>query len=272
MAFGTAKVMIVRFVQMNESEKLLGSGLQLASYKIRLAQTDADRDEVYRMRFKVFNEELGSGIAANNQARRDIDEFDKNCDHLVIEKNKNIVGTYRLLPGYRITKEHGFFSETEFNIGGLPINFEKSLEMGRACILPEHRKQATLVCLFVGIRHCMNLRGCTNLFGLASLAPMSHANALATFYKIKDIGRTLEIPNVKPISAMAIPYGTVPGPEPHIPALLSIYFGLGAFVCAEPAYDPVFKTHDMLTLLRLEEIPERSWDFLTKFTNRKANG
>jgi putative hemolysin len=260
----------MRLVKREDSEKLLSTGLEYSSLNIRLASSDKDRDEIYKIRYKVFNEELGEGLPESALTERDVDKFDENCDHLLIEKENKIIGTYRLLPGPRISKEHGFYSETEFRIKNLPIDFNKSLEMGRACILPDHRKQATLICLFIGIRHCMNLRNCNNLFGLASLAPMSHENALATYQKIHSMGRVLEISGVEPLASMSIPVGTRIGSDPHIPSLMSVYFGMGAYVCARPAYDPVFRCHDMLTLLRLEEIPQRSWDFLTKFTKRKA--
>ena len=263
----------MRSVDSRESEKLLlKTGLEMAGSQIRLAQTEEDRDEVYKLRYRVFNEELGEGLPESALTGRDVDPFDQNCDHLMIERAGKVVGTYRLLPGSRVTREHGFYSETEFQIRNLPINFERSLEMGRACILAEHRKQSTLVCLFVGIRHCMNLRNCENLFGLTSLAPMSHANAVATFQKVIQLGRSRSILGVEPLPSMRIPAGVTAGPEPHVPGLLSVYFGMGATICAEPAFDPVFGCHDFLTLLSLPQVPDRSWKFLEKFAKRKSAG
>ncbi len=258
-------------VDIKDSEKLNGEGLELSPFKIRLAQSAKDRDEAYKLRYQIFNEELGEGIPENALTKRDTDRFDAHCDHLLVERNGQVVGTYRLMPSSQVNKDLGFYSETEYFIKNLPLDFNKSLEMGRACILPEYRKQATLVCLFCGIRHYMNLKGCHSLFGLASLPIMSHENALATFEEIKKMGRVLEVNGVDPIPSMRIPSGTKIGDNPQIPALLSVYFQFGAYICGEPAYDPVFKCHDVLTILKLDEVGDKTWDFFDKFIRRRES-
>ena len=51
------------------------------NYTLKLAETEAERDQVYELRFRVFNQELGEGIAENEALQRDHDEFDAHCDH-----------------------------------------------------------------------------------------------------------------------------------------------------------------------------------------------
>lgn len=259
----------MKWVDLKDSEKLLAEGIEYSSLKVRLAQNNQEKDQVYKLRYDIFNEELGEGIPENEATQRDVDRFDAFCDHLIVERNGEIIGTYRLLPGKRANECGGFYSETEFLLRSLPINFNEAVEMGRACVRPEHRKQATLICLLCGIRHYTNLMDCQYLFGLASLPKMSHENALATYEEIRKLGRVLSIPTVEPHPQMKIPSGLAVGNEPQIPALLSVYFNIGAYVCAKPAYDPVFQCHDMLTLLKFEEIPERTWSFFEKFARRK---
>lgn len=258
----------MKWVDLKDSEKLLGEGLEYSSFKVRLARTDADRDAVFQLRYDIFNEELGEGIPENALTKRDVDKFDAYCDHLIVEKDGKIVGTYRFLPGKKAHECGGFYSETEFNLRKLPINFNEAIEMGRACIRAEYRKQSTLVCLFCGLRHYMNIMDCRYLFGMASLAPMSHEDALATYLEIEKMGRLQSFAGVEPLPTMKVPDATVPGDKPQIPALMTVYFNIGAVVCAKPAYDPVFKCHDMLTLLRIDEVPEKSWNFFEKFARR----
>jgi len=50
------------------------------------------------LRFKVFNLELGEGLAASHATGLDVDPFDEFCDHLIVEEvaTGKVVGTYRL--------------------------------------------------------------------------------------------------------------------------------------------------------------------------------
>ncbi len=258
----------MKWVDLKDSEKLLKpEGIEYSSFRVRIAQTEADRDAVFKLRYEIFNEELGEGIPENASIQRDVDKYDEFCDQLMVEKNGLLVGSYRLLPGKRVP-QFGFYSESEFHIRNLPINFDEAIEMGRACVRPAHRKQSTLICLLCGIRHYLNLMDCQYLFGLASLPKMSHENALATFKEIEKLGHLLVTPGVEPLKEMMIPPNTAVGSSPQIPPLLSVYFHIGAYVCARPAFDPVFQCHDMLTLSKFEEIPEKTWTFFEKFAKR----
>lgn len=258
----------MKWVNLKDSEKLRGEGLEYSSFRVRLAQSDADRDAVFKLRYDIFNEELGEGIPENALTKRDIDRFDPYCDHLIVEKDDKIVGTYRFLPGRRAGESGGFYSETEFMLRKLPIDFNEAIEMGRACIRPEHRKQSTLVCLLCGLRHYMNIMDSRYLFGMASLAPMSHENALATYEAVKATGHVVNYEGVYPLDSMRIPEGISLGDSPQVPTLMGIYFKIGAMVCAKPAYDPIFKCHDMLTLCDIEKVQDKTWSFFEKFARR----
>lgn len=50
-----------------------------------------------RLRFEVFNPELGEGLLKAYSAGLDVDPFDEFCDHLIVEElaTGEIVGTYR---------------------------------------------------------------------------------------------------------------------------------------------------------------------------------
>jgi L-ornithine Nalpha-acyltransferase len=258
----------VKWVNLKDSEKLLSEGLDYSSFKVRLARNDSDRDAVFQLRYDIFNEELGEGIPENALTKRDTDKFDPFCDHLIVEKEGKIVGTYRFLPGKRAHECGGFYSETEFTLKNLPINFNEAVEIGRACVRTQHRKQSTLVSLLCGVRHYMNIMDCQYLFGMASLAPMSHEDALATYHEVEKMGRVQLYPGVETLPHMKVPEGTKIGTNPLIPPLMSVYFKLGTNVCTQPAYDPIFRCHDMLMLLKMEEVPEKTWNFFEKFAQR----
>jgi putative hemolysin len=60
-------------------------GCDLSSYRLRLAQTELDRLAACRLRFRVFNLELGEGLAASYASSVDQDEYDAICEHLLVQ-------------------------------------------------------------------------------------------------------------------------------------------------------------------------------------------
>jgi putative hemolysin len=59
--------------------------LEEGAYRVRFARSLGELDEVLRLRFEVFNLELGEGLEASFATGRDQDEFDLTCHHLVVE-------------------------------------------------------------------------------------------------------------------------------------------------------------------------------------------
>ena len=75
---------------------------EVGRYRLRLAETMEDRDAACRLRFKVFNIELGEGLVSSYRTGLDTDCFDPCCEHLLVEDKlednpaRRIVGTYRM--------------------------------------------------------------------------------------------------------------------------------------------------------------------------------
>ncbi len=88
----------------------------------RLARGERELELAQRLRFRIFCDELGAKANAEVMAqKRDFDEFDAVCDHmLVIDREKQgddaVVGTYRLLTGKNSKKIGRFYSQSEFDI------------------------------------------------------------------------------------------------------------------------------------------------------------
>ena len=74
---------------------------EIGRYRLRLAQSCEDRDAACRLRFKVFNIELGEGLESSYETGLDFDRFDPYCEHLIVEEpaSRRIVGTYRMQSG-----------------------------------------------------------------------------------------------------------------------------------------------------------------------------
>ena len=73
----------------------------MGRYRLRLAESAEDREAACRLRFKVFNIELGEGLESSYQTGLDTDRFDAVCEHLLVEDklNRRVVGTYRMQSG-----------------------------------------------------------------------------------------------------------------------------------------------------------------------------
>jgi putative hemolysin len=126
-----------------------------ANYGLRLAADADDVRAAQRLRFAVFNVELGEGLPASVATGLDADEFDAVCDHLLVCERESgaVVGTYRLQTGgAAATSGAGYYSEREFDFGPFERARGEVLELGRACVAAEHRNQSVLGCCGEGSR------------------------------------------------------------------------------------------------------------------------
>src|SRR5438128_10227175 len=57
-----------------------------STYVARLAQNADEVRHAQRLRFEVFNLELGEGLAESHATGLDVDPFDEFCDHLIVEE------------------------------------------------------------------------------------------------------------------------------------------------------------------------------------------
>ena len=95
-------------------------------YRVRKADSLEEIQLAQRLRYEVFNVELGEGLASSLKDQRDEDPFDLHCEHLIVEyiPGQEIVGTYRMQTGEMAAAGIGYYSAQEFDLGW-------SLEGGR---------------------------------------------------------------------------------------------------------------------------------------------
>ena len=122
-------------------------------YEVSFARNDGELDLALRLRFEVFNEELGEGLAASYETGRDFDAFDPWCHHLVVRDTRSdqVVGTYRMQTAEMAARYKGFYSAGLFELESLPESvLKRSVEVGRACVARTHRSQKVLFLLWSG--------------------------------------------------------------------------------------------------------------------------
>ncbi len=232
-----------------------------------IVKTADSPDELYaalRLRHDVFLQEL---LKRKKRSGLDKDRFDKFCDHLIIidKRSGNLIGTYRLQSSLHTKK---WYTATEFHIRYIKRLPGNKLELGRACVHPDHRNGITIALLWDGISAYIGASKSSYLFGCSSIKTMDKEEIKQIYHYLKQNGHLSEEHKVKPKGKFKVP-GLKRGVKKHlhsletidhlvmkdkIPSLLASYLRVGAKVCGIPAIDRSFKCIDFLTLMNVEDI------------------
>jgi putative hemolysin len=231
-------------------------------YLVRFARTPEEIDAALKLRFEVFNLELGEGLDTSFETGRDVDEFDPICHHLIVrDRNENrVVGTYRCQTG-EMAAAKGFYSADEFNLSYLPSEILlNAVELGRACVSRSHRNTQVLFLLWKGLAAYVAYSRKRYLFGCCSLASQDETEGRRVFEMLKASGHLHPSLHAIPkpgFECDADGLSFDEAKEVNIPKLFRIYLRFGARVCGPPAIDRLFRTIDFLVLFDIEEIGEQ---------------
>jgi putative hemolysin len=248
-------------------------------YRLRLAETAHDREAACRLRFKVFNIELGEGLESSYETGLDIDRFDTVCEHLLVEDktSRRVVGTYRMQSGETAGRHLGYYSEREFKLSPYEPLRPGVLELGRASIDREHRTPEVLMLLWRGIAQYASDMGLRYLLGCSSLNSNDPAEGWQMYRQLENFRVSPEFETapteafacpVEPLERTAQPFlseqdrseteklaaeqSAQANATVKVPKLLKTYLAIGARIAAPPAWDREFRTIDFLTLLDLK--------------------
>jgi L-ornithine Nalpha-acyltransferase len=263
---------------------------RLGSLEVRLATTSKEVRQAQRLRFKVFYEEMAAAPhAAAMLSRRDVDEYDAICDHLlVIDHAKpkpfrpvkpKIVGTCRLLRQETADAHFGFYTASEYDIAPLLEAHPhlRFLELGRSCVLESYRNKRTVELLWHGIwayvlHHRVDVMiGCASLEGTdpnrlaLPLSFLHHYAAAPAPWRVKALDERyvamdlLAKAAVNPRTALQ-----------ELPPLLKGYLRLGATIGDGAVVDRQFGTTDVLVILPVSGINRRYIDHFGSTADRHA--
>ena len=245
---------------------------EVGRYRLRLAESAEDREAVCRLRFKVFNIELGEGLDSSYETGLDTDPFDAHCEHLLVEDKQQespsraVVGTYRMQSGITAARQLGYYSEQEFDFSPYQPLRPEILELGRASIDREHRTPEVLTLLWRGIAQYATDMGLRYLIGCSSLTSRNPAEGWQLYRQLEHYRVSPEFATtptaayecpIEPAGCDAQPSSTEESSGAatetvKVPKLLKTYLAIGARIAAPPAWDKGFGTIDFLTLLDLK--------------------
>jgi putative hemolysin len=225
-------------------------------YKVRSTRAARDIVAAQRLRYKIFNVELGEGLAESRLSGLDADPYDAQCEHLIIEESDSgkIVGTYRLQTGKMARAGLGYYSAQEFDFAPYESIRGHILELGRACIHKDHRNRAVLDLLWRGIIRYAQRHDSRYLLGCSSLTSQCPAEGWGLYDRLKQTHLAPQELRTEPNPAfqLPLPEDSVAGIRP--PKLFAAYLGLGAVIAGPPALDREFQTIDFLTILDLTQM------------------
>ncbi len=228
-------------------------------FRVSLAQTAEHLTACQRLRYDVFNLELGEGLSTSVRDRLDIDPFDNFCDHLMVSdlETGKLVGTYRLQTGEVARRNLGYYGNQIFDFSVYEPVRKEVLELGRACVHVDFRNIMVLHALWKGIavysmRHeSRYLIGCSSISSQDENYGMAMYDSLKAKYLVEPSLRTIPQPGQACQSTGA------PVKIERPPRLFRAYLEISGRICGPPAIDREFKTIDFLTLVDLAKLPDR---------------
>ena len=259
----------LRFKFRGQNESLSKVSIEIDSNRYILKTIDS-LDELrtaLRLRYKVFIQET---LKKCRPIQMDVDHFDTIADHLIVihKETNQVVGTYRLISSFFSNE---FYSQTEFELSDFLKQKERMLELGRACIHPEHRSGLTLALLWKGIRQYMEAAKIQIMFGCTSLNTTNPDKAYALSSYLRASKNNYRRFKISPLPSFQIPELSqklnseieevdakiLEEGESLVPTLLKSYLKAGSRVVLEPAYDEAFQCFDFFTILDIRELDQK---------------
>lgn len=232
-------------------------------YTVKVSRTSEEVEKALKLRFNVFNLEMGEGLESSFLTMKDEDPFDKQCDHLLIIENSTneVIGTYRIQTLQMAEKGIGFYSNGEFMLDMMGKKILKNaVELGRACISKDYRNTRVLFLLWRGIAHYLLQAGKRYMFGCVSLTSQDGGEGQWLYDDLKSKGGVDEQIRLLAQPGFELPpFDKLPDKPVVWPPLLKMYFRYGAKIISMPAIDREFKTIDYLMLLDLAVMGEENF-------------
>ena len=238
--------------------------------EVIIASRPEQIEAAQRLRYRVFCEEMGAKPSAEIElSKRDMDDFDAVCDHLLVVAHQDngdalVVGTYRLLRRKNMDKIGRFYSESEYDIAAVKNYGGEILEVGRSCVDPLYRNRSVMQLLWRGIGSYVARFDVALMFGCASfhgITPQDHAMALSYLYHYH-----LAPENLRPVALAEryidmnlMPKEAVNEREAFssLPALIKGYLRLSGYIGLGAVIDKEYNTTDVSIVVKTDLVTEK---------------
>ena len=244
--------------------------LRAGNMEVFVASKQADIEASQALRYRVFMEEMGAKATAEMaRLKRDFDDFDGVCDHLLVAEHQKaggykIVGTYRLLRRENMEKIGRFYSESEYDISPVKQAGGTILEVGRSCVDSAFRNRSVMQLLWRGIGAYVNKFNIDVMFGCASFHgtdPEVHRMALSYLHHY-HLAPAEICPRALPdlyveMNLMAKDEVNVKEAFASLPALIKGYLRLSGYIGAGAVIDHTYNTTDVSIVVKTDLVTEK---------------
>jgi len=251
--------------------------IDLSRYRVKLAESEAERAGAQRLRYRVFVEEMGARATPEEAAgRREWDDFDPWFDHLILlsldpeiaDPLDRVVGVYRLMRGEVAAAGPGFYGAGEYDLTLIAQSGRAAVELGRSCVAREHRGGPAMHLLWNGLASYVIEREMELLFGVASFhgtdpAPLAEALAYLHHEHLAPPDLRVRAQPAHYLDMNLMPREAIDAPRAlqAIPALIKAYLRLGGFVGDGAYVDRDFNTIDVCVVMDTARMTERYRQF-----------
>ncbi|MDG1707129.1 MAG: GNAT family N-acyltransferase [Emcibacteraceae bacterium] len=245
--------------------------------EVRLATSMQEIIAGQKLRYQVFFDEMGAKPSAVVKAeKRDFDDFDDICDHLVaIDNSKSgdecVVATYRLLREEKIEGMDDFYSTCEFDLSNLYNDHFRTLmgdrqllELGRSCVKQEYRTNAVMHLMWKFIARYIEKHKIAYLFGCASLPGTDQKELEGQLSYLYHYHKTPDEYTVKPLPGVGQEMNYFPKDDLEkrearraLAPLVKGYLNLGCYIGDGAVIDKHFGTTDVFILLPIDRLEKR---------------
>lgn len=258
-------------MRVSNSQKGPPAPIVAGRMEARIARSEFDIDAAQALRYRVFFEEMSAKPSPEVRSkRRDFDDFDALCDHLlVIDHDQRgfeggVVGTYRLLRRTALPPGLDYYSAEEYDLSCLDCYPGEIMELGRSCVEAAYRTRPTMQLLWRAIAAYVFHYDVALMFGCASIPgtdpremglPLSylyHNHLAPPSLRIRALParyvdmRLMDEAEIDPRRALTA-----------LPPLIKGYLRLGGFVGDGAVVDYDFNTTDVSIIVKTDLVTDK---------------
>jgi putative hemolysin len=256
--------------------------LRAGNLEVLVASRKEDIEAAQALRYRVWVEEIGAKVAPEmHLARREWDEFDAFCDHLLVVEHQpkgppKVVGTYRLMRREGMRRCGRFYSASEFDISAIDQYPGEVMELGRTSVDSAYRNRAVMQLLWRGIGAYVTRFDVELLFGCASLSgidPSKHAMSLAYLhhyhlapekFQLKALPERFVDMNLMPKDQVDVKDAFL-----SLPALIKGYLRLGGYIGLGAVIDREYNTTDVSIVVRTDLVTDK---YVQRYYGKPVDG
>lgn len=241
-------------------------------YEVRLARNELELAAAQRLRYKVFFEEEGAKPTPEQKAqKRDFDEYDQHCDHLIAidrtagdDPDDYVIGNYCLIRKDGAKHVGHWYSQTEFDVEKFNDFPGEILELRRACVAKEHRNRSVMQMLWNALAAYMFDYDIKLMFGCGSflgLEPEKFKHALSYLhYNCTAEGKlAIEAKGENARRMDMLPQAEVDEAAAwnEFPTMIKGYVRAGAKVSRSLWVDRSFNCFDVCIIFEMKDLKQR---------------